>query len=86
MESKLSKNVSGIILRYLIRFLEHQTYLIEIAHFLLFSSPPKKGVKNRFLADAFDVVKIDWDVVEYFPARFWKAWSPYFQVPKKYWS
>ena len=73
MESKLSKTVSGIILRYLNRFLEHQTYPNEIAHFRLFSSPPKKDVKNRFLADAFDVVKIDWGIVKYFPARFWKA-------------
>ena len=38
------------------------------------------------LADAFDVVQIDWDVVKYFPARFWKVWSLYFWVPKKYWS
>ena len=59
MELKLFKTVSGIVLRYLIHFLEHQTYLTEIVHFRLFSSPPKKDVKNRFLADAFDVVKID---------------------------
>ena len=58
MESQLSKTVPGIIFRYLIHFLEHQTYLTEIAHFRLFLSPPKKGVKNRFLADVFDVVKI----------------------------
>ena len=58
MQLKLFKTVSGIILRFLIRFLEHQTYLTEIGHFRLFSSPPKKGVKNRFLTDAFDVVKI----------------------------
>ena len=58
IDFNLFKTVPGIILRYLIHFLEHQTYLTEIAHFRLFSSPPKKGVKNRFLADAFDVVKI----------------------------
>ena len=70
MESKLSKTVPGINLRYLNRFLEHQTYPTEIAHFQLFSSPPKKDVKNRFLADVFDVVKIYSCVVEYFPVRF----------------
>ena len=42
----------------------------------------KRVWKNRFLADAFDAVKIDCDVVKYFPARFWKAWSLYFRVPK----
>ena len=59
MKFKLSKTVPGNILRYLNRFLEHQTYPTEIVHFRLSLSLPKKDVKNRFLADVFDVVQID---------------------------
>ena len=69
------------------KFVEEIEKIGQKSSFLTLNCPNAKKINfMTVLADAFDVVQIDWDVVKYFPARFWKAWSLYFWVPKKYWS
>ena len=58
---KLCKTVSGIILRYFITFLEHETYPLDIAHF---PDLNMMGMKNQFIAGVFDALKNQWDVVK----------------------